>query len=174
MSGSIHRVIGAAGLALAVLAAAVGARAQPQPQDYASCMNKQPTTPDLQIAGCTAIIGQGHQTPKNLAIVFNNRANAWYRKQHYDKAMTDYDRAVLLDPQNPHAYVGRGNVYDDLGDRDHAIADYDRAIELDPDNANVFYNRGLTYRRKGDNDRALADLNQSIRLNPDYAPAHHM
>src|ERR1700686_3115552 len=107
MRGLGQGVIAAASLALAALAAAAGARAQPQSQEYAWCMNKEKTTPDLQITGCTAIIEQGKETQENFSIVFNNRGNAWYRKRDYDQALAEYDRAILLDPQNPHPHVGR-------------------------------------------------------------------
>ncbi|MDR1363285.1 MAG: tetratricopeptide repeat protein [Spirochaetaceae bacterium] len=49
-------------------------------------------------------------------------------QQAYDKAITDYNRAVRLDPDFALAYNGRGNAYDGKGDYDRAIADCNQAV----------------------------------------------
>jgi tetratricopeptide (TPR) repeat protein len=48
-------------------------------------------------------------------------------------AITDYNRAIQLDPNYAWFYSKLGTVYLDLGDYRTAIANYDRAIQLNPD-----------------------------------------
>ena len=105
--------------------------------------------------------------------IYFYRGAAYYYKGDYDRAITDYDQAIRLQPDLAGAYYNRGLTYADKGDYDRAIADYDQAIRLRPDLAEAYYNRGNAYADKGDTDRAIADYDQAIQLRPDYATAYY-
>jgi Tfp pilus assembly protein PilF len=90
-------------------------------------------------------------------------------KYDYDRAISDYDQAIRLDPKQAEFYDNRGEAYVAKGDYDRAIADLDHAIRLKPDFPDPYSYRGLAYGRKGDFDRAMADLNKAIALNPRFA-----
>jgi tetratricopeptide (TPR) repeat protein len=92
------------------------------------------------------------------------------RKQP-DRAISDYDEAIRLNPKDVSAYVNRGDAYRHNGDYDRAISDYDQAISLAPERAIAYFSRGFAYARKGDYDRAIADYDQAIRLDPKNAGA---
>jgi len=49
-----------------------------------------------------------------------------------DLAMTDFNKAIELDPNDPIQHYNRGNLFLKLGQRDPAIADYQKSVELDP------------------------------------------
>ncbi|MEY2541534.1 MAG: hypothetical protein QOI22_1136, partial [Verrucomicrobiota bacterium] len=49
-----------------------------------------------------------------------NRGNAYKAKGNTDRALADYDQALRLDPSNAGAYVDRGLVLAEQGDRDGA------------------------------------------------------
>src|SRR6516162_5515332 len=89
----------------------------------------------------------------------------------YDRAITDFNEAIRLDPKSALALMGRGDAYTNKGDHDRALADYNEAIRLDPKSALAFSDRGVAYANKGDYDRALADYNEAIRLDPNNALA---
>ncbi len=75
-------------------------------------------------------------------------------KHEFDKALSEYDEAIRLDPKNGMAYCGRGAASTEKGEFDKAIASFDEAIRLDPQIANMpFYKRY----------RAVAE---SLRPNP--------
>ena len=95
------------------------------------------------------------------------------RKDYFDAAIKDSNKAIDLKPDLAAAYINRGNAYDDTGEVDAAIRDYNKAIELDPENANTYYNRGLAYRRKDYFDAAIQDFNKAIALDPEDAQAQH-
>jgi tetratricopeptide (TPR) repeat protein len=69
------------------------------------------TTADPQINGCTALIESGKETPQTLAIVYNNRGNAYSSKGKYDLAPKDYDKSIELNPNYARAFNNRGVVY---------------------------------------------------------------
>ena len=88
-----------------------------------------------------------------------------------EKAVANYNDAILLDPTNVQVYLNRGNAhrglgqiraqaYAELGSRhrdseaylaelERAIADYDHVLQLDPQTANALANRGLAYLNVG-------------------------
>jgi len=71
----------------------------------------------------------------------------WYQKGRLRKALTNYNRAVTLDPRYSGAHSNRGNVWYEMGEIGKALADYDRAIELDPENREAYKNRAEILRR---------------------------
>jgi tetratricopeptide (TPR) repeat protein len=51
-------------------------------------------------------------------------------KGEYDRAIADYDKAILLDPKPAWVYSFRGAAYLQKGN--YALADYDQSPKLDP------------------------------------------
>jgi lipoprotein NlpI len=149
------------------------AQTQLQPQ-LESCVNRTNVySADEQIAGCTAAINSGRQNQQNLVIDYLNRGIAYDHKKEYDRAITDFTKAILLNRNYAIAYSARGLTYDWKGEEDHAMADYDQAIKLNPKDAISYSNRGLLYTRHGENERGIADYNQAIQLDPKFADAYN-
>lgn len=76
---------------------------------------------------------------------YYNRGGDHVKAGLYDEAITDYSKAIELDPRYAEAYSNRGFVYGRKGQFDAAIADYNKAIELNPKIAEVYNNRGFVY-----------------------------
>jgi len=129
--------------------------------------------PDEQIAACTREITLEQFSPAQLAIAYFNRGFAWSRKGDYDRAFTDYNDAIRLNPEYASAYNNRGNLWAGKRDYDRAITDYNEAIRLNLQDASAYNNRGNAWTLKGDYDRAFTDYNDAIRLNPQYAIAYY-
>ena len=121
----------AACLAAAGLVSGTSASAQLS-QPWTWCVNKEKAAPDVQIKGCTSVIGSGKETPKNLSIAYNNRGNGYRTKGDNDRAIADYNESIRLDPNYAYPYNGRGNAYRARGENDRAIADYSQSMRLDP------------------------------------------
>lgn len=66
----------------------------------------------------------------------------------FDKAITDYTRALEVDAANSFAYYNRGITKDRQGDFEGAVADFSAAIALDPCNADFYHNRGFSLRKQ--------------------------
>src|SRR5262249_30938086 len=96
------------------------------------CLGKDGATPDLQIAGCTAVIQSGKYSGEKLAFAFSNRCQAHNDLRDRDNALADCNQAIQLDPKYAIAYNTRGVVWRAKGDHDRAIADYSDAIRLNP------------------------------------------
>jgi tetratricopeptide (TPR) repeat protein len=130
----------------------------------------QGTDWDDQISGVTAAIQAGQVEEKYLSRAFFFRGTAYSNKGQYDRAIEDFDQAILLNPRDEYAFNNRGNVYYRKGQYDRAIQDYDQAIKIDYDSG-AFCNRANAYRAKGQYNLAIADYDQAIRFNPQYATA---
>jgi len=126
--------------------------------------------PDVAIAGCTAMIQSGHETPEHIARAFSSRGSAHIRKRQYDSAIQDLDQAIQRDPKYALAFQSRGTAYSLKGQYERAIGDFTQAIRLDPKSAVALYARGGVYNVQGQYDRAIQDFDQAIRLKPDLPP----
>jgi tetratricopeptide (TPR) repeat protein len=63
---------------------------------------------------------------------------AYLDSNDYESAMTDFSKAIELDPHAPDAYFYKGNVIFEQDDYDAAIAEYTKAIEIDPDSPGAY------------------------------------
>lgn len=162
-------------------------------QEWIWCEGGKDVTPDLQISGCTSIILGGRETINNLSIAFNNRGNGYTLKKDDDKALSDFNQALRINPKNSLTFRNRANVHRRAKRYDSALSDYNDAIRLKPDYARAYDDRGDMYfgrvrkwgaryrtiedemdEAEGRNatlraelSRANDDLNQAIKLKPD-------
>ena len=81
-----------------------------------------------------------------------------------EKAISEYNRAIEIDPQYADAYMARGGAYRVKGEFDKALADYDKAITINPNNADDYLARAFCLMEIGENQRAISDLEKSLEL----------
>jgi tetratricopeptide (TPR) repeat protein len=89
----------------------------------------------------------------------------------YEQAMTQFDKAIRLKPNDFVAYNGRGVIYSLHGLYENAVDNFNRAIRLQPLYVPAYYNRGKIYNNLELYQPALDDLNHAIRLNLFYPEA---
>jgi tetratricopeptide (TPR) repeat protein len=89
-----------------------------------------------------------------------------------DVAIAEYSRSINLLPSNPEPYLGRGYVYEKLGEYEKALSDYSQAITLNPTDPQVYFIRGLLYDLLGKTDEAVQDYSVTISLKPNDADAY--
>lgn len=106
--------------------------------------------------------------PKDQAIAYSHRCNAYRLKKDFDRALADCDRATELDPTNVLAYDHRASVYRYNGDYDKAIEQISVAIELEP-TAKRYNNRGFAYSEQGNYQQAIGDYTRAIEIDPNYS-----
>ncbi|MBW4665912.1 MAG: tetratricopeptide repeat protein [Cyanomargarita calcarea GSE-NOS-MK-12-04C] len=104
---------------------------------------------------------------------YYERALGHYTLNEKKSALKDYNKAIELDGKYLKAYLGRGDVYSDLGYRDKAIADYNQALAMNPKSADVYTYRGIFLLKVGDTQAAIEDYNQAIVLDPKQATAYN-
>jgi tetratricopeptide (TPR) repeat protein len=120
-------------------------------------------------------LGNSDSTDQITAEDYYNRANVkYYEIQDIHGGLSDYDRAIELDPNHALAYSNRGNIKKDhLQDYQGALSDYDRALSLNPHDPVTYYNRALLKNIKQDYQGSLADYDRAIELTPDAADSYN-
>ncbi len=105
------------------------------------------------------------------AIRYALRANAYAKQGNTDRALSDYDRAVIADRNIFWIHSRRGEAYFFAGDYEEALESFDAAIELSPNSAAVLVNRALVFAASPDEElrnapQALADAQRANQLAP--------
>ncbi|HSE19777.1 MAG TPA: tetratricopeptide repeat protein [Pyrinomonadaceae bacterium] len=92
----------------------------------------------------------------NRGLIMNNRGN-------HVAALSDYDKAIRIDPANMWALYHRANEYESKGDLAAALADIDKAIQIDPNNGNFLVEHGVILLLLGRDKDAQADFDQLLK-----------
>lgn len=71
---------------------------------------------------------------------YNNRGTAFGEKGAYDQAISDFDKAIEINPRYIRAYNNRGVIYRLKGQYDKALLDFNKAIEINPLDAESYNN----------------------------------
>jgi tetratricopeptide (TPR) repeat protein len=89
-------------------------------------------------------------------------------KDKYSKALSDFDKAVKLNPKfNPFGIaLNTGIAYLNLEEYESAIDYLTKAVNLDPTNASAFHSRGLANYSQENFKEAVEDFLKSFELNP--------
>lgn len=138
-------------------------------QEWIWCEGGKDVTPDLQISGCTSIILGGRETINNLSIAFNNRGNGYTLKKDDDKALSDFNQALRINPKNSLTFRNRANVHRRAKRYDSALSDYNDAIRLKPDYARAYDDRGDMYLEQKQFDLAIDSYEQAVKFEPGNA-----
>ncbi|RGB22480.1 hypothetical protein C1646_776027 [Rhizophagus diaphanus] len=108
----------------------------------------------------------------------NDPENAWrwslsgfilhfFEKEH-DNALSNFNKAIELDPDLVDIYCYRGQFYTFRGEYDKALKDLNRAIDMLPNETYLYQNLGHLYFEMGEYNLALKALNNADRLLSGY------
>ena len=104
--------------------------------------------------------------PAGTAQEYYNRGNIYGKKGNLIQAISDYTKAIEINPIFTEAYYNRGNTYEKQGNLTQAISDYTKAIETNPKYAAAYCNRGNVYQTQGNLTLAIADYNKALEISP--------
>lgn len=126
-----------------------------------------PITAEEKLKSCTARIQSGKETPRNLALAYINRSEAYARDT--SKEMQDLEESVKADPTFALAWAQLclAHIWSSR-DLDRAMQDCTKAITLDPKGPEGWTHRGDISLRLRAYDRAIEDYNHAIELQPTW------
>lgn len=90
-------------------------------------------------------------------------------KQNYDAAISAYQCAYNLTPEDIDIYVNLGKAFYDKEDIDNALTVYKRALDIAPHSSEIHCNIGYLYWDKNELEEAIKEYELSIQYNPSYA-----
>jgi Flp pilus assembly protein TadD len=108
---------------------------------------------------------------------YNDRGIAYGEKGRYDQAISDFSKAIEINPRYGKAYNNRGIVHRLKGQYDQAISDFNKAMEINPKDAQAHNNLAWLLAtakepRVRNGEKAVAFAVKACRLseweNPEY------
>ncbi len=99
---------------------------------------------------------------ENLAAIYKNVLNIAQGADVW--TVSSYQRAILLDPQNPAYRLSLGGVYYSLGNYDDASRMFEQAVSLKTDWSNAHYNLAWASYQRGDYKRAASEMQAVLSL----------
>ncbi|MFI3299839.1 MAG: tetratricopeptide repeat protein [Candidatus Gastranaerophilales bacterium] len=105
------------------------------------------------------------QVAKVKAMYYVQKGDEAYRLWHYNKAIQNYDYALLLYPEHFSAWYNLGNIYVAYEDYYSAVDAYEKAIEHNPKYIEARMNYGIVSTEKlGDFDGAIAQYDEILNV----------
>jgi len=76
-----------------------------------------------------------------------DKGNILLNWERYQEALSAFNEAIRLDPQEISAHFNKGNLLYDRGQYKEAIQEYDIALRLNPQDPNIAQNRNLALKK---------------------------
>ena len=92
---------------------------------------------------------------------------------HYGEAITQFKKALEIDPLYTLGPVLSGNIYTDAENYQDKIKEFQKVIEMNREYARAHNYLGLAYLQQKKYSVAKHALQESIKINPKYAKAHN-
>ncbi|OAB57742.1 hypothetical protein AY599_03845 [Leptolyngbya valderiana BDU 20041] len=125
---------------------------------------------------CLSACSSGPSPKKQARLTAANDAadqgTAHVRLGDSQAALSEFQRAIELNPLLTRAYVGAGDAARELNDPAAAEQYYTRASELDPNNPRIHFKRGQVLQALGRVTDAIRAYLNSLELDPTDAPAN--
>ena len=93
--------------------------------------------------------------------------------KNLDAAISAYQNAYSLNPNDIDIYLNLGNVFFEKGANDNALTVYKKALELSPHSAKLHCNLGYLYWGKGDIEEAVKEYEKAIKYDNTYDIAYN-
>lgn len=108
-------------------------------------------------------------TEEDISKAHSKRSEALsaFAEQNYEKAVSLYTEAIMLNPSAALLYAKRSQAYLSLKKPNACIRDCDRAIELNPDSAAAHKFRGRAHQLLGNWEKAATDLRLACQFDFD-------
>jgi tetratricopeptide (TPR) repeat protein len=144
----------------------------------------------ISLAGCTAkatpiqtagfeAAPKAARSPVEEAGIHLLQGSAFFERGDLDQAITEFTKAIALNPKLAVAYEKRGAALSMKGRYAEALADSDRALdlnkalELDKDLYFVYASRGFVFYKQSKLDQALADYDKALQMRPEEAELYN-
>ena len=135
------------------------------------------------------VINNGNEVSlayNNRGVLYKKLAESGYKQNpqqaetDLQKAMTDYQHSLTLDPNNADTWSNIGLIYWEQANHNanlkaelfpKALTNMNKALEINPQFATAYSNRGSIYSTMNNQEAALKDYAKATELDPNFADA---
>ena len=142
-----------------------------QSADFDACVKQ---SGENAIAACSDAIASGAFTGDRLAELYNSRGAEWRLRNNYERAIADYDEALLLAPHYVAALNNRCWALAAVGRAKAGLDDCNVSLQVRPGNGGTHNNRALANFKLGNFDEAFADTEIALKGNPRRSTALYL
>ena len=104
----------------------------------------------------------------DCSLAYNSRGNYYMDAEDFQKAKTDYEKALALEGDNARAVGNLATIYSKLGQPEKALETYNKAISLNAKQYESYYGRGNIHRDMGNSQEAKRDYERSLDVQENY------
>ncbi len=149
--------------ALVLLLALAPLPASAQSSDFDACVKH---SGENAIAACSTAISSGRYSGDRLSELYNSRGAEWRLRFDFERAIADYNEALLLAPHYIAALNNRCWALAAVGRVKEALDDCNVSMRVRPGFGITHHNRGFANFRAGNFGEALTDLEAALKANP--------
>jgi len=109
----------------------------------------------------------------SCARAHNNLGSVYFESGRKDEALTEYEKAIQLDPLLSNAHYNLGVALLDADCRAEARRLFEEELQINVNHAQARFQLGRLHVEAGESAQAISFLQESLRIKPDNAPAHY-
>jgi tetratricopeptide (TPR) repeat protein len=106
------------------------------------------------------------------ALKYYEKGQQELEENDYEKALTLFQKAKEIDPNNAYLVAEVGWCKEHLGDLDGAVLDYDNAIKLDITKPDLFLNKAIVQWKQNLNEEAYKTVNTALLIDSTFYDAY--
>lgn len=122
-----------------------------------------------KIHGTADEIDDSHKSGDGMK--FLQTGDRFFHDKRFEEAVVCYEKALLIEADNPLIIHNMGVAFKEMGKIDQAISCYEKTIAIAPDYYNAYFNMGVALQDKGEIDKAISAYKKAIKLKPDFLNA---
>lgn len=107
------------------------------------------------------------------ATEYANQATHKFLHKDITGAITDFDKAICINPNNSDYYLNRGYLKHITNDFTGALDDYNSALKINKNYAFAYNNRAVLKVNLNDINGAFDDYSTALQINPKYADVYY-
>ncbi len=112
-----------------------------------------------------------HELLSKIKKIYYDRARTFLDEEQYDKAITECENAINIDPNFKEAHGRLGVIYIEWNKPIEAIEPLKKAIRVDENYKQAHYNLALVYLKRGEFKASMDAAESALRIDPNYEPA---
>ncbi|MGK7923514.1 MAG: tetratricopeptide repeat protein [Trichodesmium sp.] len=135
--------------------------------------NKQKWEQAINLYKMAGMLEKAEKSRQQAVSELNNQGLLKLQKRKNRDALKDYNRAILLEPNNYQLYNNRGIAIAQMGNFKAAIKSFYKALELEPKDRQSYHNLGAAYAELGEFEKSIEIFSQALQLNAEDSQIYH-